>query len=163
MNELSWTTIRQQVYERAQGCCEYCQTAEANSGQTMHVDHINPQGEDVLENLCLACWNCNSSKHKATTAVDPLTNKLVILYNPRSERWSNHFQWIDYGIRIEGLTSTGRATINRLNNEPTCNCRGTTAMGGRWVPSTCLSLCLIALRHLRITGVEVLEDDQWLG
>lgn len=114
MNDPSWSLIRQQVYERAQGCCEYCQTTEANSGQTMHIDHINPQGDDALENLCLACWNCNSSKHKAISAVDPSTGEVTPLFNPRIERWADHFRWIDYGVRIEGLTPTGRATIERL-------------------------------------------------
>jgi hypothetical protein len=47
MGELSWNALKQIVYERASGCCEYCQTCEANSGQTMQVDHIDPQGDDV--------------------------------------------------------------------------------------------------------------------
>lgn len=49
MTELSWVAIKRLVYERAQGYCEYCQTAEENSGQTMQVDHIDPQGGDTLE------------------------------------------------------------------------------------------------------------------
>src|SRR5215510_4647399 len=64
MGEVSWNTLRQIVYERADGCCEYCQTCETNSGQTMQVDHIDPMGDDVLDNLCLSCWNCNSSKQR---------------------------------------------------------------------------------------------------
>jgi 5-methylcytosine-specific restriction endonuclease McrA len=44
MGELSWNALKQIVYERANGCCEYCQTCEANSGQTMQVDHIDPRG-----------------------------------------------------------------------------------------------------------------------
>ena len=68
MGELSWNAIKQIVYERANGCCEYCQTCEANSGQTMQVDHIDPRGDDRLENLCLSCWNCNSSKRDYSPA-----------------------------------------------------------------------------------------------
>ena len=45
MGELSWNALKQMVYERANGCCEYCQTCEVNSGQTMQVDHIDPQGD----------------------------------------------------------------------------------------------------------------------
>jgi hypothetical protein len=71
MGELSWNARKQIVYERANGCCEYCQTCETNSGQTMQVDHINPLGDDVLDNLCLSCWNCNSSKHKARWSLTP--------------------------------------------------------------------------------------------
>jgi 5-methylcytosine-specific restriction endonuclease McrA len=66
MNKLSWGAIKRAVYERANGCCEYCQTSEANSGQTLHVDHINPAEGDKLDDFCLACWNCNTSKLEAT-------------------------------------------------------------------------------------------------
>jgi len=79
MGEVSWNVLRQIVYERADGCCEYCQTCETNSGQTMQVDHIDPMGDDVLDNLCFSCWNCNSSKHKATLVTDPETGARVPL------------------------------------------------------------------------------------
>ena len=82
MGELSWNAIKQFVYERASGCCEYCQTCEANSRQTMQIDHIDPQGGDVLKNLCLSCWNCNSSKHRATVGAAPETGEPVPLFNP---------------------------------------------------------------------------------
>ena len=82
MGELSWNAIKQCVYERASGCCEYCQTCEANSRQTMQIDHIDPQGGDVLKNLCLSCWNCNSSKHRATVGAAPETGEPVPLFNP---------------------------------------------------------------------------------
>ena len=114
MNELSWTVIKRLVYERANGCCEYCHTSEANSGQTMQVDHINPEGGDVLENLCLSCWNCNNHKRKAIVITDPATGDSVPLYNPRTQGWDDHFEWIDESTRIRGLTATGRATVTRL-------------------------------------------------
>jgi 5-methylcytosine-specific restriction endonuclease McrA len=119
MGELSWNVLKQFVYERAGGCCEYCQTCEVNSGQTMQVDHIDPEGGDGLENLCLSCWNCNSSKHKATVVTDPETGERVPIFNPRMQVWSEHFLWIDGGIRVRGLSSVGRATITRLKmNRP---------------------------------------------
>lgn len=113
MNDLSWSAIKQLVYERANGICEYCQTSDENSGQTMQIDHIDPDGEDILENLCLACWSCNNHKHKATNATDPETGEIVPLFNPRTQRWSEHFEWINSAILMRGLTSTGRATIER--------------------------------------------------
>jgi hypothetical protein len=119
MAERSWNALKRLVHERAQGCCEYCQTSEENSGQTMQVDHIDPQGGDVLENLCLSCWNCNNHKHKATQVTDPQTGSPVSLYNPRAQRWSDHFEWIDGATRIRGLTPIGRATVARLKmNRP---------------------------------------------
>ena len=91
MGELSWDALKQFVYEHASGCCECCQTCEENIGQTMQVDHIDPQGGDVLENLCLSCWNCNSSKHKATVVTDAETGERVPLFNPRMQVWAEHF------------------------------------------------------------------------
>jgi hypothetical protein len=43
---------------------------------------------------------------------------VVPLFNPREQRWSAHFAWTDGGVRIRGLTPTGRATMEalRLNN-----------------------------------------------
>ena len=119
MSELSWNATKQQVYGHAKGCCEYCQTSEENNGQAMHVDHIDPQGGDNLENLCLACWNCNSYKHKATEAIDPDTGLLIALFNPRTQIWTEHFEWFGGATQIKGLTPTGRATVERLKmNRP---------------------------------------------
>lgn len=119
MNDLSWAATKQLVHERAHGCCEYCQTAEENIGQTMQVDHIDPHGGDGLDNLCLACWNCNSHKHTATTAPDPESQLEVALFNPRTQVWADHFEWVDNSTRINGLTPCGRATIIRLKmNRP---------------------------------------------
>jgi hypothetical protein len=114
MSELSWGTLRQKVYERANGCCEYCQTCDANTGQTMHVDHIAPKGSNSLENLCLACSNCNASKHKAVEAIDPNTGNSVSLFNPRMQIWTEHFEWLEGGILLQGKSESGRATIIRL-------------------------------------------------
>jgi hypothetical protein len=80
----------------------------------MHTDHIDPDGEDVLENLCLACANCNQSKYIATDAPDPMSREVVPLFNPRTQQWHDHFEWIDNGLRVHGLTAIGRATIERL-------------------------------------------------
>jgi hypothetical protein len=114
MSEYSWATIKRLVHERAEGICEYCLTSEENSGQTMQVDHIEPDGGDVLENLCLSCWNCNNHKRKATAITDPVTQVNAALYNPRTQRWNDHFAWIDGASRILGLTPIGRATVIRL-------------------------------------------------
>jgi hypothetical protein len=119
MSELSWNEIRQLVYERANRCCEYCQTCEINTGQTMQVDQIDPHGGDNLENLCLSCWNCNNHKRQAAVAPDPETNEDVPLFNPRTQVWAEHFEWIDGAMRIRGRTPTGRATVVRLKmNRP---------------------------------------------
>ena len=115
MSELSWAETRRTVYNRAHGCCEYCRTCEANSGQILEVEHINPSGGDGLDNLCLACGNCNRYKGKAIRAADPETGVSVALFNPRQQRWLGHFRWAESGARVEGVTPIGRATVERLN------------------------------------------------
>lgn len=80
----------------------------------MHVEHILPNGGDDLDNLCLSCPNCNLSKSDSTSAIDPETNEIVSLFNPRTEDWAVHFEWLGNGKLINGLTPVGRATIARL-------------------------------------------------
>jgi hypothetical protein len=36
----------------------------------------------------------------------------VVLFNPRRDSWSEHFRWD--GVRLEGLSPTGRATAAAL-------------------------------------------------
>jgi HNH endonuclease len=102
--------------------CRYCLIAEANSGIRLTHDHITPRskgGETSFENVCLACSSCNEHKADATHAVDPLTGETVPLFNPRSQRWSDHFVWSTDTIRVEGSTPIGRATVIALRlNHP---------------------------------------------
>ncbi|MCP4416923.1 MAG: HNH endonuclease [Chloroflexi bacterium] len=114
MAKPSWNAIRKLVYDRAKGCCEYCQTSEINIGQALHIEHIIPHGGNKVANLCLACPNCNLSKAAATTAIDSLSNTEVPLFHPRKQVWHDHFEWIENHTKITGLTSVGRATILRL-------------------------------------------------
>jgi len=102
--------------------CGYCLTAQRISGAQMHVEHIVPLsygGTSDEENLWLVCAWCNSYKGDRIHALDLVTEEEVSLFNPRTQRWSDHFRWSDDGIQIIGLTPTGRATVLalRLNNE----------------------------------------------
>ncbi|MCX7419423.1 MAG: HNH endonuclease signature motif containing protein [Planctomycetia bacterium] len=85
------------------------------------IDHVIPEslgGLTVRENLCLSCSSCNDRKNCRTAAIDPTTGQLTPLFHPRRQTWSQHFQWRDDGLRIEGLTPVGRATVLalQLNN-----------------------------------------------
>lgn len=85
----------------------------------MQVDHIEPNGDDNLDNLCLSCWNCNNHKRQATMMIDPETGEHAVLFNPRTQLWSEHFEWIEGATRLQGLTPSGRVTIIRLKmNRP---------------------------------------------
>lgn len=108
--------VRQKVTERARGCCEYCQT-QLDIVAYMEVDHIIPVsdgGSNDLDNLCLACRFCNNAKLDAIKSLDPETGKAVELFNPRRQIWSEHFEWNKDKTHIVGLTSIGRATVERL-------------------------------------------------
>lgn len=114
MSDLSWTAVVRLVHERADYTCEYCQTAQRVIGQAMHVEHIDPKGGDHPDNLCLSCPSCNLSKARATSAPDPLSGEIVPLFHPRTENWTEHFEWARNGTQLVGLTPVGRATIIRL-------------------------------------------------
>jgi hypothetical protein len=45
-------------------------------------------------------------------ALDPKTGHEAALFNPRVDSWQEHFRW--EGVRVVGLTPTGRATIIAL-------------------------------------------------
>jgi hypothetical protein len=55
-----------------------------------------------------------------------LTRQLAPLFNPRIDKWSEHFQWSEDDLHIIGITPIGRATVNRLkmNREGNVNLRG---------------------------------------
>jgi hypothetical protein len=46
------------------------------------------------------------------TGIDPATGALVSLFHPRRDVWADHFEF--HGLRILGLTATGRATVHVL-------------------------------------------------
>jgi len=109
--------IRTQVRERAQNACEYCHLHQDDSPlAALHVEHIIPKvhgGTDDLDNLALACIDCNLHKGTNLTGIDPQTNEVTELFNPRRQRWDEHF--VRREIHIAGLTATGRTTIRVLN------------------------------------------------
>lgn len=112
---------RQFIREQAEDCCEYCRIAQANLFSKFQIDHIIPLkhgGLDDLDNLCLACLECNSYKGPNVASLDPDTGDATKLFNPRQQIWDDHFQ-INSGGTLTGLTPEGRATINvlRINDE----------------------------------------------
>jgi len=110
--------LHESVSERALFRCEYCQTQELLIGALCEIDHIVPvsaNGETIEDNLCLACWRCNRTKGASTMGLDTETGKNVPLFNPRRQQWEDHFKWHRNGVEIVGLTSVGRATIDKLN------------------------------------------------
>jgi hypothetical protein len=96
----------------------YCLTRQQYAMQVLEIEHIMPRAagaSDDEENLWLACRLCNNAKGIQTHARDPLTNRLVRLFNPRSQNWDRPFCWIDGNVRVKGRTVCGRATVEALN------------------------------------------------
>ena len=110
--------LRQKVRERAQYQCEYCHSSEEASAAQFEIDHIQPRslgGLDTLKNLALACQRCNRYRYNATEGIDPESQLLIRLFNPRLDQWNEHFTWIKGGLMIRGKTPMGRATCHRLD------------------------------------------------
>lgn len=111
--------VRQRVRQRSGYLCEYCRQSQSESFYAFHIEHIIAKqhgGSDDLENLCLACPDCNFAKGPNLAGIDPDTATVVALFHPRSDKWADHF-CIDDG-RIIGLTATGRTTawLLRMND-----------------------------------------------
>lgn len=115
-------SLRKQIIDTDKSRCCYCLTSEANSGIPMTYDHVQPVslgGDTNFENLCLACRSCNEFKSNLTESIDPLSGETISLFNPRKQKWSEHFVWSVDGTKVEGITAVGRATITRLRmNNP---------------------------------------------
>jgi hypothetical protein len=113
---LSWTDVTRQVVTRAADRCEYCRMHQSLQGATFHVEHIVPSsagGSDDPVNLCLACPSCNLHKSNRVQVTDPDTGQVVILFNPRTVAWDDHFAWD--GNWVVGQTPVGRATVAALD------------------------------------------------
>lgn len=114
--------LKEKISRQAKFRCGYCLRSEALTGMPMEFEHLTPLaigGETTEENIWLACRRCNEFKGTQTHALDPKTNKEVLLFNPRTQNWNKHFYWNPDGTEIIGKTSIGRATIIllKLNEE----------------------------------------------
>lgn len=131
--------LRQQVGERAKGCCEYCLSQAQFSPQAFSVEHIYPRslgGATHLDNLALSCAGCNGHKYNKTQALDPISNESVALFHPRQQVWAEHFAWNEEYTLIIGLTPTGRVTVDvlQLNRSALQNLRAVLYLVGQHPP-----------------------------
>lgn len=111
----SWNEIARTVEQRAAGRCEYCRMHQSLQGATFHVEHIVPRslgGTSELANLAWACPSCNLHKSNRVDVVVSGARATVRLFNPRIDRWQDHFRW--EGFCVVGLTPVGEATIDAL-------------------------------------------------
>lgn len=116
MSETISTALRQTVFDRAKGRCEYCLLPQTVAVHKHEPDHIIPRqhdGETHPDNLALACFRCNRYKGYNVGSFDPQTGNLVAFYNPRTQVWSEHFHL--EGAFIHPLTPEGRVTEKMLH------------------------------------------------
>jgi len=108
------------VRQRAALRCEYRHFPEALAETPFQFDHIVPRqhgGNPDAGNLALACCHCNRYKGPNLSGIDPATKRVIRLFHPRTQHWSDHFAWD--GPVLLGKTSVGRATLQTLSiNRP---------------------------------------------
>jgi len=110
---------RELVRRRAGDRCEYCGIRQEDEPfYRLHVEHIIARqhlGGDETTNLALACHHCNFHKGPNLSAIDPTTRQIVQLFDPRGQRWSDHFDMVEG--KVTGRTAVGRATelLLRMN------------------------------------------------
>ncbi len=115
MSDRISSEVRQIVANRANNVCEYCLIAEEDAYFKHQVEHIISRkhgGSFELDNLALACVFCNRYKGSDIASLTPETGELVRFYNPRIDRWREHFRL--NGVVIESLTEIGEAKVRIL-------------------------------------------------
>jgi HNH endonuclease len=108
--------LRYQIAKRAFERCEYCLYPETETAIRHQIDHVMARqhgGSDLEENLCLCCATCNRYKGPNLSSIDPETQLITHLFNPRQQSWTEHFALEEE--RIVGLTPEGRATVFLLH------------------------------------------------
>lgn len=105
------------VRRRAARACEYCRLPEALHPGVFEFDHVRSRkhrGKDVLANRAYACLRCNRLKGSDVAGLEDRGSEvdLVRLFNPRTDRWLDHFHLADG--RIVGKTAIGRVTASLL-------------------------------------------------
>ena len=110
--------VVKRVREAAGNRCGYCLSPQRLVMARLEVEHVIPRsrgGTDEEANLWLSCPLCNRHKADRVSATDPDSGTQVPLFHPRTQRWSEHFRWSEDGLRILGITPTGRATVAALH------------------------------------------------
>jgi hypothetical protein len=107
--------LRSQIRQRAGFRCEYCRLPESVAELRFQADHVVAEkhgGATALENLCWACFRCNSHKGLNLAGLDERTGEMARLFNPRGDVWTEHFRWS--GSKQAGKTPVVRATTQVL-------------------------------------------------
>jgi hypothetical protein len=109
--------LRRLVMARAERLCEYCLIHEEDTFFGCEIDHIVSEkhgGATREDNLAYACLFCNRNKGSDIASLESETGRLVRLFNPRLDRWGDHFKLAEDGIVIIPRSAIGEATVRLL-------------------------------------------------
>jgi hypothetical protein len=107
--------VRLIVAARADHVCEYCLIAAEDTFFGCQVDHIisiKHRGETKTDNLAYACAFCNRFKGSDIASLSSESGALVRFFNPRIDRWADHFQL--EALYIQPRTEIGEVTVQIL-------------------------------------------------
>ena len=127
--------VRREVIRRADDRCEYCRLSISAQVPPPHVDHVRAKKHRVTDdaaNLALSCDRCNLHKAADLTGIDPQTDEVTPLFDPRRMTWHDHFAAV--GGEVVGRTPEGRTTAEllRMNEECRLALRAGLAEAGEW-------------------------------
>jgi 5-methylcytosine-specific restriction endonuclease McrA len=130
--------LKNRIRLTAKNRCGYCLLPQSLNTSLLEIEHLLPTakgGTDEEENLWLACRLCNGYKATQTEFFHSETNQFILLFNPRTQNWDDHFDWNDE--YIVGKTNCGRVTVQalKLNNEIILPIRKKWVNAG-WFPPT---------------------------
>ena len=118
--------IARQVRERDGDTCRYCnkpvnwQDRKGRSGAT--YDHVDPSGQNSLENLVVTCRECNSKKSfrtpdQAQMYLIPITDKSLIDQNTITDKSINQEQEQEQEQELNTLVQKSVQTHEKTKNE----------------------------------------------
>ena len=111
--------LRRLVADRADRLCEYCLMHEQDTVFGCAIDHVislKHGGSTDASNLAYACVFCNRYKGSDIGSIFWQTREFSRFYNPRSDRWSEHFENGCNGWRNRGkcrVTHPGDRSTNQ--------------------------------------------------
>jgi HNH endonuclease len=107
--------LRRLVAIRAEYLCEYCLIHEEDTFFGCEVDHIisvKHGGPTEADNLAYACVFCNRQKGSDIGSILLRTSEFIRFFNPRIDRWGEHFRL--EGAMIQPQTGIGEVTARIL-------------------------------------------------
>ena len=111
--------LRRLVASRADRLCEYCLIHEDDTYFGCEVDHIISEkhgGPTDAANLAYACLACNRHKGSDIGSITA-TGEFRRFFNPRTDRWGNHFRLDGSAILPRDEIGEITARIFQLNHE----------------------------------------------